>query len=918
MSFIEEDNSEEESLLVVRKKKGAGILIESEDEDFISSSSREMSDVVISESPSPRNSSNFSKSTIITSTPSKVIDDSRDISRYNEGQSFKTPRNEIIISSSDTDDDHDDIISSDSDVIDGSREDISLKQNGFNLSTPQTVKSKTPRHGLGRIQPTLDSYVKKLTFNDHPKSDNISSSPPQDDQIKCKRSDYNQQLEKIRQYEQEMMKTKNHLSTIKLSVLPDKGELLKAKFETCKNNFLSAQDRLRKMIVIEEDHPEVLTGKALVTRNWTNLEAGIASVQPKTFGKKGLENYNIQKALTVERLEQLHGSLENCPTDNHFAEDPKGLKVELMSHQKRALAWLEYRESQKPPGGILADDMGLGKTLTMIALILKTKSHVCEDNENEDKNESADKKHRKHKGGTLVVCPASLLFQWSGEIDSKLKRGLLSYLIYHGPKRESKPKNLAQYDVVITTYSLVMNESEKNSTLCRVKWKRIILDEAHQIRNHKSLTSLACCELASKYRWALTGTPVHNKELDMYALLKFLRCTPFDDLTVWKRWVSDKSVGGGERLHTVISSLMLRRTKGELIENGTLTTLPSRKWESIEITLDTSEMGIYQKILIFSQTLFAQFLHQKAEKNQEYVNLKNPNADPNSEYVKMRQKLLKLNKLKEVNQHEILVLLLRLRQICCHPSLIINMLHGDEDLGENEHEESEEMNILEQLNKLNLNENESSDNSSLYTLGLSEKGVGIKEATKSILNPSHPIFSKDRKSSKIRTIMTMIPNILSAGDKIIIVSQWKSYLELIGIHLKDIGAKFLKLDGSVSTSNRKEIISSFNDINSQFKILLLSLTAGGVGLNLVGANHLFLVDIHWNPQLENQAQDRIYRMGQKKNVFIYKFITKDTIEERIKQLQENKLAISESLMTGSRQIINSKLSLQDLKMLFNM
>ncbi|KAK9876169.1 hypothetical protein WA026_011286 [Henosepilachna vigintioctopunctata] len=181
----------------------------------------------------------------------------------------------------------------------------------------------------------------------------------------------------MRQYEPEMMKKKNHLPIIKLSVLPDKSELLKAKFETFKNNFLSAQNRLLKMIVIEEDHPEVLTGKALVRANWTNLEAGIASVELKTFGKKGLENYNIQKALTVERLEQLHGSLENCPTDNHFAEDPKGLKVGLMAHQKTALAWLEYRELQKPSDGILADDMGLRKTLTMIALILKKRSHIC-------------------------------------------------------------------------------------------------------------------------------------------------------------------------------------------------------------------------------------------------------------------------------------------------------------------------------------------------------------------------------------------------------------------------------------------------------------------------------------------------------------------------------------------------------------
>lgn len=99
--------------------------------------------------------------------------------------------------------------------------------------------------------------------------------------------------------------------------------------------------------------------------------------------------------------------------------------------------------------------------------------------------------------------------------------------------------------------------------------------------------------------------------------------------------------------------------------------------------------------------------------------------------------------------------------------------------------------------------------------------------------------------------------------------------------------------------------------------MLLSLTAGGVGLNLVGGNHLFLLDLHWNPQLEMQAQDRIYRVGQRKDVNVYKFMTVETIEERIKRLQETKLEIAESMLTGSK-IHSSKLTLSDLKMLFNM
>lgn len=335
-------------------------------------------------------------------------------------------------------------------------------------------------------------------------------------------------------------------------------------------------------------------------------------VQARTQGERALATLNAQKVLTVELLTQLQSSLKTCPDENTFAEDPKGLKVELMPHQKRALAWLVFRETQKPAGGILADDMGLGKTLTMISLLLKEKAD--ESQNAEDENDERYARSGKYKGGTLVICPASLINQWEGEVASKTKRGYLDTLVYHGPKRERKPKRLATHDLVITTYSIIQNEYEKHETVFGVRWHRIILDEAHQIRNYKSRTSVAVCHLSAKKRWALTGTPVHNKEEDMYSLLKFLRCTPFDDLAVWKRWIANKNTGGQNRLSVVIASLLLRRTKADLLAAGTLQCLPERKWELITVNLDKDEMDVYHKVLVFSRTLFAQFLHQRAEK----------------------------------------------------------------------------------------------------------------------------------------------------------------------------------------------------------------------------------------------------------------------------------------------------------------
>lgn len=147
-----------------------------------------------------------------------------------------------------------------------------------------------------------------------------------------------------------------------------------------------------------------------------------------------------------------------------------------------------------------------------------------------------------------------------------------------------------------------------------MEWERVILDEAHYIRNHKSKACEAVCGLSSRNKWALTGTPIQNKEMDLYAILKFLKCSPFDDLVVWKRWVDNKNDAGKQRLITIMKTIMLRRTKQELQSKGAVQSLPEKNLEIIEISLDRDENLVYQKILLFSQNLFAQFLTQRAEK----------------------------------------------------------------------------------------------------------------------------------------------------------------------------------------------------------------------------------------------------------------------------------------------------------------
>ncbi|XP_078035489.1 transcription termination factor 2-like [Augochlora pura] len=644
--------------------------------------------------------------------------------------------------------------------------------------------------------------------------------------------------------------------------------------------------------------------------------------QTKELGKKAQATLDKELELTADRLQDLHGSLVARPSEDERAKDPQGLNVKLMPHQQHALLWLQWREGQRPPGGVLADDMGLGKTLTMISLILAgiaskklQDSNDCSDEEWTDVNTTL-----RHKGGTLVVCPASLLSQWETEISRRCKRGMLAVEVYHGVSRESVPKRLAKNDVVITTYNILSREFSTRATAYKICWERVILDEAHVIRNHKSKMAEAVHGLTSKKRWALTGTPIQNKEMDLYSILKFLKCSPFDDLRVWKRWVDNRNAAGRQRLATVMKSLMLRRTKQELQIKGNLDSLPNKCIEEVLVKLDSQEQLVYEKILIYSRTLFAQFLAQRAEKDHMYdlasgkydqpTFLSNPNM--NTQFTKAQNRLLSMHA--DVKTHEILVLLLRLRQICVHPCLIHSML-DQEDMQDTGLADTDNVdpNLLLKMDGMTLNGDENEDDTNKDG---QEIGVDHRVVT-NILTSENPVFQAEHVSSKMQAVLKTIKEILKKNDKLIVVSQWTSMLEIVAAYLPSLkGATFKKFTGNVPIKERQGIMDAFNDPDNDPKILLLSLTAGGVGLNLVGGNHMLLIDIHWNPQLEVQAQDRIYRFGQKKDVYIYKFICKDTIEERIKHLQEKKMEIAENVLTGAKNSAASKLTLNDLKSLF--
>ncbi|NXE05817.1 TTF2 factor, partial [Lophotis ruficrista] len=646
-------------------------------------------------------------------------------------------------------------------------------------------------------------------------------------------------------------------------------------------------------------------------------------VQNLYGGRMTEDRIRAVRNATSEAINHLHKSLESCPTEQTVAEDPSGLKVPLLLHQKQALAWLLWRESQKPCGGILADDMGLGKTLTMIALILAQKQLKTEKTREKleiwlSKNDSTVIP----SCSTLVICPASLIHHWKKEIDRRVGCGKLRVYLYHGPNRDKHAEVLSEYDVVVTTYSLLSKEvptskeegevpaedhdvgsgSSACSPLLRVAWARVILDEAHNIKNPKVQTSIAVCKLRASARWAVTGTPIQNNLLDMYSLLRFLRCSPFDEYKVWKYQVDNNTKKGGERLSLLTRSLLLRRTKDQLDSTGKpLVSLPQRSTQLHQLKLSAEEQSVYNVLFARSRSTLQSYLKRQEQKNEgrEYAG-GNPFEKVAQEFgVSQKEFLAGSQSASQVSSTvHVLSMLLRLRQCCCHLSLLKVALDQV-----NLNSEGLSLSIEEQLSALTLSELQTPDSKSTVYLN----GTPFKT----------DIFEITRESTKIAHLLTELKTIQSHSEsqKSVIVSQWTSMLKVVAVHLQRLGLKYATVDGSVSPKERMDVVEDFNNNPKGPQVMLVSLLSGGVGLNLTGGNHLFLLDMHWNPALEDQACDRIYRVGQQKDVVIHRFVCEGTVEEKIVQLQRRKKVLAQQVLSGKGETL-TKLTLADLKILF--
>ncbi len=499
---------------------------------------------------------------------------------------------------------------------------------------------------------------------------------------------------------------------------------------------------------------------------------------------KGKMHLPMYRTLYMDRMLEENESVYS-ERDSHFREvvkefktvkdadfeEPASLSRVMRKYQKNGYKWLRTLETWKF-GGILADDMGLGKTLQVIAVLLAAKE--------EGKN-----------GTSLVVTPASLVFNWGEELHRFAPQ--LSVLLVTGTQEDRKEKIAAwqEYDVMVTSYDLL----KRDIGLYEEKQFRYeIIDEAQYIKNHTTAAAKAVKVITAATRYALTGTPIENRLSELWSIFDYLMPGFLYSYEVFKRELETPVVKNHDetamqRLQKMVSPFILRRKKEDVLKD-----LPEKLEETRYV-----RFGREQQILYDGQV------------------------------VRMKEKLAAQDDA-EFNKNKLGILaeLTKLRQLCCDPSLILENYHGE--------------------------------------------------------------------AAKLDACMQLIESAMDGGHRMLLFSQFTSMLEIIQRRLEEKKIPYYVITGATPKEKRLQMVKEFNE--GEIPVFLISLKAGGVGLNLTGADMVIHYDPWWNVAAQNQATDRAHRIGQTKKVTVYKLIVKNSVEEKIEKLQEAKKDLAEQVIGG--------------------
>ncbi|KAJ5776213.1 uncharacterized protein N7511_001224 [Penicillium nucicola] len=718
----------------------------------------------------------------------------------------------------------------------------------------------------------------------------------------------------------------------------------------------------------------------------------------------------------------------------------EGLKVTLLPHQIDGVWWMCDKETGRkttkgifPKGGILADDMGLGKTVQAIALILRNRKSDHEHSDDTDEKEGKTTKLPPNcSGSTLVIAPLALIKQWESEIKDKVeKTHKLSVCIYHGAARAKNAKNLDDFDIVITTYGTLTSDFNSSATdkakkagLFSIHWYRIILDEAHTIKNRNAKATQSAYALDAQYRWCLTGTPLQNNLDEMQSLIKFLRVKPYDDLAAWRDQISRPLANGRgglaiQRLQVYLKAFMKRRTKDVLKMNNNV-----KEGEEGEDGKPKKSNGFHitkrEVIKVAPEFMPGELNFYKRLEQRTENSLEQMMGGAKVDYAGA------------------LVLLLRLRQCCNHPDLVKGDLAKDKDIllqnnptsSQSSQPKSDDLDSMAELfgamsvvtKKCDVCQAELSPDQAkagntrcdeceadlnVDIIGTGKKPKKSKNSRKEKYVPespsvrrherrnrrvildsddedeegdwvvpnderkmtnlgkaggsddenaegggewlnsedetddeiespsrrkSKPIVLSDSEdeetdsddeyteegengelpSTKIRHLMKIL-NREAPDFKFIVFSVFTSMLDKIEPFLNSANIGFARYDGGMTNNHREASLEKLRN-HSGTRVLLCSLRAGALGLNLTAASRVVILEPFWNPFVEEQAIDRVHRLNQTIDVKIYKMVIKGTVEERIVELQDRKRELANATIEGKAGA--GKLTMRDMMALF--
>nr|KAJ3422056.1 hypothetical protein HK105_001379 [Polyrhizophydium stewartii] len=559
-------------------------------------------------------------------------------------------------------------------------------------------------------------------------------------------------------------------------------------------------------------------------------------------------------------------------------------------------------------------------------------------------------------GGRVVQYPRLILLQWIQELHDKTKQGTLSVYMFYGQKRNKDPEFLKKFDVIVTSYSILAldwpapkhekrrhtyprqgsdddepdpeyprTSRESLGPLFKLMFHRVILDEAHFIKNKATRSAQAACHLDTKYRWCLTGTPIQNSITELYSLIKFLQIKIKDPM---KRGYHKRVM---ERVHALMKAICLRRSKKSMLDGKPIIVLPERIVEIDTVRLSEPEREFYDSLEKRQRLQFNAYLREgTVMKN--YTNilvlllrLRQAWHDRMQDMIRtMDDKVVKRLLDREDDQEcpicydafQQPVFIPACGHLFCKECVISYIGNADGNAVcpscRGELEADQLVPLSEFLRAHHPDEQRVSGKGKEPRLE-----VGGDDELEAMQAKTMQWIT----SAKVERALQLLEESRNnhPGEKTIdpVFSQFTKLLDLLESPLQQRNFKFVRYNGSMSAPERDAAVTQLRQ-DPETSVILVSLKCGSLGLNLVAANRVILMDLWWNPAVENQAIDRVHRFGQKRDVIVHRLTVADTVEDRIMTLQEKKRNLADqALGEGSAEgMHNMRLDLGDLMMLF--